>query len=70
MDYNRLVKDLNGMSKDEFFTKLKAHYSIKEAEGQYKPNKKGEIGMYIDKKWYVLNTNQDLLNNPDPVEVL
>lgn len=70
MDYNRLVKDLNGMTKDEFFAKLKEHYSIKEATGQYKPTKKGEIGMYIDKKWYVLNTNQNLLDNPDPVEVL
>lgn len=70
MDYNRVVKDLNGLSKDEFFEKVKANFTIKEASGQHKPDKKGEIGMYLDKKWYVLNANEALINNPDPVEKL
>ncbi len=70
MDYNRLVKDLNNMSKDEFFTKLKEHFLISEAEGQVKPQEKGEIGMFIDGKWYRLNAKQHLLNITDPVEKL
>lgn len=70
MDYNRVVKDLNNMSKDEFFTKLKEHFVISEAEGQVKPQKKGEIGMYIDGKWYRLNAKQHLLDITDPVEKL
>ena len=70
MDYNRVVKDLNGLSTDEFIAKLKENFTVKEAAGQHKPDKKGEIGMYIDNKWYVLNANEELVNNPDPVDKL
>ncbi len=70
MDYNRVIKDLNGLTKEEFFEKLKKHFSITEMLSRFKPAKKGEIGMYIDSKWYRLNINDDLLNNPDPVESL
>lgn len=70
MDYNRLVKDLNGYSKEEFLEKLNSNFSIDSVEGQFKPSNKGEIGLYLDKKWYKLTANDILLNNPDPVEVL
>lgn len=70
MDYNRLVKDLNGNTKEEFFDKVKKNFSITEVNNQFKPNKKGDIGLYIDNKWYKITANQDLLNNPDPVESL
>ena len=70
MDYNRVIKDLNGLTKEEFFEKLKKHFSITEMLSRFKPANKGEIGMYIDSKWYRLNINDDLLNNPDPVESL
>lgn len=70
MDYNRVVKDLNGMGKDEFFGKLGDYFSIAPADAQVKPSKKGEIGLYIDHKWYRLNAKEELINNPDPVESL
>jgi len=70
MDYNRLVKDLNGLNQDEFFAKLQENFEIEEIESQFKPNKKGEIGLYINSKWYKLTANAALLSNPDPVEVL
>lgn len=70
MDYNRVVKDLNGMKTDEFLEKLSTNFSVENSSGQYKPKAKGEIGLYIDNKWYKLTANDDLLNNPDPVEVL
>ena len=70
MDYNRVVKDLNGLSKDEFFDKVKKHFSVEEVESQYKPQKKGEVGMYIDGKWYKLTANNELMNIQDPVESL
>jgi uncharacterized protein (DUF1015 family) len=70
MDYNRLVKDMNGLSGEEFMNKVKEKFSVKEAQGQYKPTKKGEIGMYMDNKWYILNANEALINNPDPVDSL
>ncbi len=68
MDYNRLIKDLNGLTKEEFFEKLKKHFTL--SESRFKPSKKGEIGMYIDGKWFQLKINDELLNNPDPVESL
>ena len=70
MDYNRVVKDLNGLSKEEFIGKLKENFTIAEAGSQVRPSKKGEVGMYLDGRWYVLNANSELINNPDPVESL
>jgi uncharacterized protein (DUF1015 family) len=70
LDYNRVVKDLNGNSKDQFFEKISGMFSISKSEKQYRPAKKGEFGMYIDGIWYVLNASDSLLNNPDPVESL
>lgn len=71
MDYNRVVKSLNGLTKDEFFAKLESiNFSTKESATQTKPTKKGDVGMYIDGKWYLLSIDKALLNNPDPVEKL
>jgi uncharacterized protein (DUF1015 family) len=67
MDYNRVVKDLFGLSKDVFFEKLGARFTITPAAGQVRPSKKGEIGLYIDHQWYTLNADPALLQNPDPV---
>ena len=38
MDYNRLVKDLNGLTKDEFLDKIQENFTVTEADGQYKPD--------------------------------
>ncbi|TAL69768.1 MAG: DUF1015 domain-containing protein [Bacteroidetes bacterium] len=70
MDYNRIIKDLNGLTNEEFFEKLNKHFTIAEMQSRFKPSKKGEIGMYIEGKWYCLKINEDLLRNPDPVEGL
>lgn len=70
MDYNRVVKDLNGLSEAEFFEKLKEHFTVEEMDGQFKPNKKGDVGLYIGEKWYKLTANENLVNNPDPVDSL
>ena len=70
MDYNRVVKDLNGLSEDEFIDKLKKNFSIAKSKGQFKPNKKGDVGMYLKGQWYKLTANSDLINIPDPVESL
>jgi uncharacterized protein (DUF1015 family) len=70
MDYNRVVKDMNGLTKEDFFDKLKANFTVTEAAGQLKPANKGEYGMYIDGKWYLLKANPELLAIKDPVEGL
>ncbi len=70
MDYNRVVKDLNGLTTEEFFNKIKSIFNIEESEKQFKPNKKGEVGLYIENKWYKLTFKEEYLKTDDPVEVL
>ncbi|MCG2725526.1 MAG: DUF1015 domain-containing protein [Elusimicrobia bacterium] len=53
-DYNRVVKDLNGLSSDEFMAKLKESFEVKEFEGRAKPTVNREYGMYLNGKWYML----------------
>jgi uncharacterized protein (DUF1015 family) len=54
-EFNRLVKDLNGMSPEEFVKKLSTEFYVNEAPAQYKPSAKGEFSMYLNKQWYSLN---------------
>ncbi len=70
MDYNRVVKDLNGLTTKEFFEKIKSVFNIEESKGQVKPNKKGEVGLYIENKWYKLIFKDEYLKTDDPVEIL
>jgi len=48
----------------------KKHFSIEPSATQFKPGKKGDIGLYIDGKWYKMTASKELLSNPDPVEKL
>jgi uncharacterized protein (DUF1015 family) len=70
MDYNRVVKDLNGLSDVEFMVKLQKKFTIEIGFGQNKPSKKGDVCMYINNEWFRLTCNKELMNNPDPVEGL
>lgn len=63
MDYNRVVKDLNGMTSEEFMNKLAEKFDIHEAEGKAKPKKQYDFGMYLDKKWYMLTAKENLRVN-------
>ncbi len=54
LDYNRVVYDLNGLSKEEFLNKLNAYFKVVKKDFA-KPCQKGEFAMYLDKEWYVLN---------------
>ena len=69
MDYNRVIKDLNGNTADEFITKLSQKYDIKDSDGAYHPAEKGEAGLYINKKWYKLTAKEQFVRN-DPVGCL
>jgi uncharacterized protein (DUF1015 family) len=70
MDYNRVVKDLNGRTRDQFMEEVRKHFQVKEDTTQVRPSAKGEVGMYIAGKWYRLTIKSELLQNPDPVERL
>ena len=70
MDYNRVVKDLNGNTKEEFLEKISEKFGVKEVgEKPVKPSKKGTFGMYLDKKWYELTAKDELFSD-DPVNGL
>ncbi len=63
LDYNRVIKDLNGLSKDEVLEKVKALFTVTEESEAVKPSKVTEFGMYLDGQWYRLNINPELVPN-------
>lgn len=70
MDYNRVIKDLNGMSEPELMDKLANVFTIgAPVNTPVRPRYKGEVSMYIGDKWYPL-TMKDEVKSEDPVEGL
>lgn len=70
LDYNRTVKDLNGLSTEEFLEKVKEKFEVSESSEQVKPAVKHTFGMYIDHKWYLLKAKEGIFNPEDPVDRL
>jgi uncharacterized protein (DUF1015 family) len=71
IDYNRLVKDLNGLSTEAFLAKLADNFTITENGGTIvKPERLHTFGMYLDKKWYMLSAKPGTYNDNDPIGVL
>lgn len=70
IDYNRVVKDLNGLSEDDFLEKLDDAFEIKPVTEQAKPSKLHQFGMYLGGKWYYLNALEDTYDDNDPIGVL
>lgn len=70
MDYNRLVKDLNGLTKEDFLQKISNIAVIENVESKFKPTKKGEVGMYFDGDWYKISFRDELYKTNDPVDKL
>ncbi|MCM1101615.1 MAG: DUF1015 family protein [Clostridium sp.] len=65
LDYNRVVKDLNGLSREEFLDRVSAHFEIRRESDDlrgkgYAPTKKGEFGMYLDGAWYCLTAGPEI----------
>jgi len=59
LPYNRVVFDLNGLSKENLFEKIKENFSVSETE-EKSPSSKRNISMYLDKKWYRLEPNENV----------
>ena len=71
MDYNRVVKDLNGLSKEEFLHKLSEDFQVTlKGEAVYHPEKLHNFSLYIDKQWYSLDAKPGRYNDDDPIGVL
>jgi uncharacterized protein (DUF1015 family) len=71
IDYNRVVKDLNGFTKEQFLSRLENHFIIeKKGQAIYKPDCLHNFGMYLDKEWYSLTAKPGTFNDHDPIGVL
>ncbi|HTX99546.1 MAG TPA: DUF1015 family protein [Bacteroidota bacterium] len=70
LDYNRVVKDLHGMSIEQFLARLDADFSVSKADSPVKPAQKGDFGMYLRGQWYLLRARPSLTTSRDPVELL
>lgn len=62
MDYNRVVKDLNGLRPDLFLARLQEKFVVTESDVPVRPDKKGNFGMYLDEKWYILEATSDIID--------
>ncbi len=71
IDYNRVVTDLNGLTDEEFLTKIGENFVI-EPKGTkiYKPNALHNFSLYLSGNWYSLTANKNTYNDNDPIDVL
>ena len=66
LDYNRVVKDLNGLSVDELLEKISVAFEVNEERQPVSPSRSGEFGMYLEGRWYRLAVHPELVPQ-DPV---
>jgi len=69
LDYNRVIKDLNGYSLEEFIDKLKEDFDVEQVKESLSPIKLHEFGMYLKNKWYRLTAKENTYTN-DPIGIL
>lgn len=70
MDYNRVVKDTNGLSKEELIKKIEEKFRVTKSEKQVKPEKKHTFGMFIEDEWYLLEAKDGIYDINDPIDSL
>jgi len=69
MPYNRVVKDLNGDSKEVFLKKVSKNFTIEKKTEKVSPSRKATFGMYFDHEWYLLTASKEIISD-DPVKGL
>ena len=69
MDYNRVVRDLGGLSTESFLEKIAGKFTIENVKQAYAPEGPHCFGMYLDKKWYKLQAREGTYSS-DPIGVL
>lgn len=72
MDYNRVVKDLNGLESEQFLQKLSVKFDLElyTGAGPYKPQAQKTFGMFLEGKWYILRAKAGTYDENDPVKRL
>lgn len=69
MPYNRVVKDLNGNTNEEFLEKISQVFEVEKKVEKVSPSQKGTFGMYLQDNWYLLTASEAIRSN-DPVDGL
>ncbi len=69
MDYNRVVKDLNGLQKEAFIEILSSSFIVEKAEKAFSPSNLHQFGLYTSKQWYSLTAKENTYTN-DPIGIL
>jgi uncharacterized protein (DUF1015 family) len=67
LDYNRVVRDLNGLSPEAFLAKIAQRFSVETRGEPLRPQRRGEFGMYLGGQWYRLRISRSLIPEHDPV---
>lgn len=71
IDYNRVVKDLNGLTDEQFLAKLAEHFEVEDKGTEiYKPAKLHNFSLYLSGRWYSLTAKEGTYNDHDPIGVL
>ena len=71
LDYNRVIRDLNGLSSEEFLKALSKNFIVeKKGADIYKPARLHEFSLYLDGEWYSLSAKEGTYDNSDPIGVL
>ena len=71
LDYNRVVKDLNGLTSEEFLAALQVNFIVEDKGTElYKPRELHEFSLYLDGRWYSLKAKEGTYDNSDPIGVL
>ncbi|MFL5044880.1 MAG: DUF1015 family protein, partial [Xanthobacteraceae bacterium] len=67
LDYNRIIRDLNGRSADQLLAALRERFSVAASDQPVRPAGPGEFGMYLAGRWYRLKIRPDLVPTHDPM---
>ena len=71
LDYNRVIRDLNGLSSEDFLKALSKNFIVeKKGADIYKPARLHEFSLYLDGEWYSLSAKEGTYDNSDPIGVL
>ena len=71
LDYNRVLKDLNGLSSEEFIARLRENFDVEKMGKEiYRPSCLHEFSLYLDGEWWRLNAKQGTYDDADPIGVL
>lgn len=70
MDYNRVLKNLNGNTEEELLKKIGEKFNVEKVSGTFKPTKKHEFGLYLPKQWYKLTLKDGVVDESDTLKAL